>query len=104
MLFDYYVVAVLDDEGVFLLACIYIVGALLNLVVAVCDAVEAAEVEDAGVECAECVTLYHYIFVVAALLLFLYTAVVCNVSVAPCLATIETVIEHVVANLYITYT
>ena len=94
----------LDDEGILLFARVHIVAALLYFVVAECYSVEAAEVEDAGVECAECVTLYHYVFVVAALLLFLYAAVVCNVSVAPCLATIETVIEHVVANLYITYT
>ena len=56
-LFDAYVVTVFDDEGVLLLACINIVGALLYLVVAIGDSVEAAEVEDAGVECAEGVAL-----------------------------------------------
>ena len=94
----------LDDEGVFLLACIYIVGALLNLVVAVCDAVEAAEVEDTGVECAECVALNHDVLVVAAVLLLADAAVVCDVCIAPCLATVETVVEHVVAHLYVAYT
>ena len=93
-----------DDEGVLLLACINIVGALLNLVVAECDTVEAAEIEDTGVECAEGVVLHYDVLVVAAVLLLADAAVVCDVCVTPCLATIEAVVEYVVAHLYVAYT
>ena len=93
-----------DNEGILLLASIYIVCSLLDLVVAVCDTVEAAEIKDAGVECAEGVVLNHDIAVITALLLLSNAAVVCNVSVTPGLATIETVVEYVVAYLYVAYT
>ena len=78
-----------DDEGVLLLTCINIIGALLDLVVAVGDTVEATEVEDAGVECAEGVALNHDVLVVTAVLLLADAAVICNVCIAPCLATVE---------------
>ena len=91
----------LNDEGILLFASINIVGALLNLVVAIGDSIEAAKVEDAGVECAESIVLHYNVTVVTTNLLLADAAVVCNVSVAPGLATIETVVEHIVAHLYV---
>ena len=46
-----------DYERILHIACVYIIIALLNLVVAVSNTVEAAEIEDTWVECAECVAL-----------------------------------------------
>ena len=81
-----------------------IICALLDLVVAECDTVEAAEVKDTRIECAECVTLNYDILVITAVLLLGDTAVVSNVSITPSLATIQAVIEYVVADLYVTNT
>ena len=94
----------LDDEGILLFASINIVGALLYLVVAIGDSVKAAEVEDAGVECAEGVALNHNVFVIATVLLLADAAVICYVSIAPCLTTVQTVVEHIVAYLHVAYT
>ena len=76
-----------------------VIGAGLNLIVAECDTVEAAEVENTGGESTEGIALDYKILVITALLLLRNTAVVSDVSITPALATIQAVVEHIVANL-----